>query len=103
VVVGHSKPLLGSMLASLPPAALITFAWIYYGTSAGTEEQTDRLATHSTGVLWSVLPSLPMFLVLPALRRRGLDFWPNLGICCVLTMMLYVAMSITLRRTGVAL
>jgi len=101
VVIRHSKPLLGSMIASLPIVALITFVWIYYGTTAGSEEQTDKLATHSAGVFWFVLPSLPMFLVFPALLRRGLDFWPNLGVCCALTMVLYVAMTITLRRTGV--
>ncbi len=102
VVVRHSKPLLGSMIASLPLVTLITFIWIYYGTSAGSGDQTDKLATHSAGVFWFVLPSLPMFLVFPALLKRGLEFWPSLGVCCALTMVLYVGMTLALRRTGVA-
>jgi hypothetical protein len=49
------------------------------------------MAVHSTGTFWFVLPSLPMFLLIPALLKRGLPFWGALGAGCALTMGLYVA------------
>ena len=103
VVIRHSKPALGSLIASLPLVSLITFVWIYHGLKAKPDEQVERLAAHSAGVFWFVLPSLPMFLIFPALLRRGLSFWPNLILCCVITMALYAGMALMLKRFGVEL
>ena len=98
IVIKHSKPVVGSLIASLPLVSLITFIWIYYGLKADPEAQAEKLAAHSVGVFWFVLPSLPMFLLFPALLRKGISFWPNLTICCVVTMVLYFLMSLALKR-----
>ena len=104
VVIRHSRPALGSLIASLPLVSLITFVWIYYGMSGGDPAaRTEKLAAHSTGVFWFVLPSLPMFLVFPWLLRRGLSFWPNLLLCSLLTMALYFGMALILKRFGISL
>ena len=50
-----------------------------------------------------VLPSLPMFLVLPALLRHGLAFYPALGICLAMTTLLYLGMAFGLGRFGIDL
>jgi hypothetical protein len=44
-----------------------------------------------------------MFLIFPFLLRRGLSFWPNLLLCCVITMALYAGMALLLKRFGVEL
>ncbi|HTK35955.1 MAG TPA: DUF3147 family protein [Caulobacteraceae bacterium] len=49
----------------------------------------DRMAAHATGIFWFVLPSLPMFLLIPALLRRGVAFWPALAAACALSLALY--------------
>ncbi|MEM7601152.1 MAG: DUF3147 family protein [Verrucomicrobiota bacterium] len=103
IVVTRSKPLLGSMIASLPLVSIITFFWIRAGLKDKPKEQVEQLASHSTGVFWFVLPSLPMFLIFPALLRKGLTFWPAIVICCVLTMLLYAAMTVVLKRFGMDL
>ena len=103
IVVTRSKPFLGSMIASLPLVSLITFVWIWAALRENPEAQTEKLAAHSAGVFWFVLPSLPMFLVFPALLKRGLTFWPTLIICCVITMALYAGMALILKRFGVEL
>jgi hypothetical protein len=103
VVIRHSRPALGSLIASLPLVSLITFVWIYYGMQADPGARTEKLAAHSSGVFWFVLPSLPMFLIFPWLLRRGLPFWPNLVICCLITMLLYAGMAVILKRFGVDL
>ena len=50
-----------------------------------------------------MLPTLPMFLVMPAMLHHGIGFWVTLAACCVLTFMLYVGMVWTLGKFGVAL
>ncbi|MEM1444390.1 MAG: DUF3147 family protein [Verrucomicrobiota bacterium] len=103
IVVTRSKPLLGSMIASLPLVSIITFFWIWGGLKGSPEEQVEKLAAHSTGVFWFVLPSLPMFLIFPALLRKGLTFWPAIIICCLITMFLYAIMATLLKRFGMEL
>jgi len=102
VVIRYSREWLGSLIASLPLVSLITFFWIYYGL-ADPAERTAKLANHSTGVFWFVLPSLPMFLVFPYLLKKGITFWPTMLICVVLTMSLYYAMVVALKKFGVEL
>lgn len=103
IVIARSRPFLGSLIASLPLVSLITFVWIYYGMKAVPAERIEKLASHSAGVFWFVLPSLPMFLVFPVLLRKGIQFWPSLLICCLLTMVLYAGMAYLLKRFGVEL
>lgn len=103
VVIKHSRPALGSLIASLPLVSLITFVWIFYGMKENPAERTERLISHSTGVFWFVIPSLPMFLVFPWLLKKGVPFWPTLLICCVVTMICYAAMALILKRFGIEL
>lgn len=103
IVITRSRPFFGSLIASLPLVTLITFIWIWFGMQENPAERTEKLAAHSTGVFWFVLPSLPMFLVFPWLLRRGITFWPSLLICCLLTMLLYAGMAMILKRFGVQL
>ena len=102
-VVVRSKPLVGSLIASLPLVSLITFVWIWFGMKGEPAERTARLADHSTGVFWFVLPSLPMFLIFPFFLKRGLSFWPNLVLCCLITMALYALTALILKRFGMEL
>ena len=44
-----------------------------------------------------MLPSLPMFLLIPVLLRAGVGFWPSLGAGCALTFGLYL---LTMRLVG---
>ena len=97
IVIRHSRPWLGALVASLPLLSVLTFFWIYYGI-ADPVDRNEKLAEHSTGVFWWVLPSLPMFLIFPWLLRRGLSFWPNLVICCLITMSLYALLAAILKH-----
>ena len=103
IVITRSRPFLGSLIASLPLVSLITFVWIYFGMQDNPAARTEKLAAHSAGVFWFVLPSLPMFLVFPWLLRKGIALWPTLLLCCLLTMMLYAGMAVLLKRFGIDL
>src|SRR5688572_24073639 len=86
----------GALLASLPLTSLLAFVWLYLDTG-----DTGRVASLSTGIFWLVLPSLPLFLVLPALLKAGWNFWLCLLVSCCITAACYTAMAFGLERIGV--
>lgn len=63
---------LGGLLASLPLISLLSIIWLYVET-----KDVGKVAALSRDVFWLVLPSLPFFLVLPALLKRW-TFVPSL-------------------------
>ena len=52
-----------------------------------------RMAAHVEATLWFVVPSLPMFLLIPSMLRQGYSFWAALVVGCAFTVALYVAMT----------
>jgi hypothetical protein len=78
--------------------AILAMIWLWQDTA-----DTERIAAQSEATFWFVLPSLPMFLVVPAMLRHGLGFWPALALSCLLTMGLYSLMIWALSRLGVHL
>jgi hypothetical protein len=92
------SPSLGALIASLPLVSVLAVLWLWRDTG-----DTTRIADHLWATFWYVLPSLPMFLLVPALLRRGVGFWPSLGTGLLLTMTLYLGMVQVLRRVGVTL
>ncbi len=89
---------LGALFASLPLISVLGMIWIWRDTG-----DIDRLSLHSSATFWYVLPSLPMFLAMPLLWRHGVAFWPGLGLGCLLTVALYIAMVAALSRLGINL
>ena len=96
--VARRYPAGGALIASLPLVSLLGMIWLWRDT-----HDSARLATHAGATLWYVLPSLPMFAVIPVLLRSGAGFWPALAAGCALTVVLYVATVAVLARFGVAL
>jgi hypothetical protein len=84
--IAKRYPGLGGMIASLPLVSVLGMMWLWRDT-----HDAAQLASHSTGTFWFVLPSLPMFLLIPELLKRGAPFWEALCAGCLLTMGLYAA------------
>src|ERR1700755_1769485 len=78
--IARRSPGFGALVASLPLVSILGMMWLWRDTG-----DTARLAAPAEGTLWFVLPSLPMFLAIPALLRRGAPFWSALGAGCALT------------------
>lgn len=89
---------LGALFASLPLVSVLGMVWLWRDT-----RDTARLADHAEATFWYVLPSLPMFLLMPMLLRRGVGFWPSLAAGCVLTVILYAVTVWVAGRAGVKL
>ncbi len=96
--VAKRSPAFGALIASLPLVSVLGMIWLWRDTS-----DSARLANHAEATFWYVLPSLPMFLVIPALLRAGIPFWLTLGVGVALTGVLYLAMTFVLARFGVSL
>lgn len=88
---------LGGLVAALPLVTVLALIWLY------VEKQPEaRIANHAWYTFWYVLPTLPMFLVFPALLPR-LGFWPTLLACVVITVACFVLFALLVRRFGIEL
>ena len=96
--IAKRSPALGALILSLPLVSILAFIWLWWEAS-----DTERIAALSQSTFWLVLPTLPMFLVLPALLKCGVGFWPALGLSALLTVVLYAATVWALGRFGVSL
>lgn len=85
---------LASIVHSLPLMSLVAFMWLFAET-----RDTALIGRHAFGTFWFVLPTLPLFLLLPALFKRGWQFWPALATGIVVTVLLY---ALTMRLLKVA-
>ena len=93
--VARRSPGLGGLIVSLPLVSLLTFIWLWRDTG-----DSERIAQLSQAAFWFFLPSMPLFLILPALLRAGFGFWLALAIACAVTMALYFGMSLAAARFG---
>jgi NDP-sugar pyrophosphorylase family protein len=96
--VARRSPNLGALIASLPLVSLLGIVWLWHDTG-----DAQRIATHAESTFWYVLPTLPMFLILPVMLRGGFGVWISLAACCALTIALYLMMVVALARFGIRL
>lgn len=96
--VSKRYPGWGGLLASLPLTSLIGLLWIYAETG-----DLEKVSAHCIGVFWFVLPSLPMFVLIPLLLKARMPFFGALGLGCLLTIGLYVLMLKLFSAWNIAL
>jgi hypothetical protein len=96
--VARRWPGFGALIASLPLVSVLGMIWLWRD-----RPDAENMAAHAQATFWFVLPSLPMFLVIPWLLRSGVGFWLALALGCALTVVLYLAMVWSAARLGVRL
>ena len=94
--IARRSPGLGGLVTSLPLVSILAMIWLWRDTA-----DVERIALLSQSTFWFVLPSLPLFLILPAMLRHGFAFWTALAVSCVVTMALYAAVFWLLPRLGI--
>jgi hypothetical protein len=67
--IGRRNSLAAAFLAALPLVSIMAALWLYWETRDGLLVSRQLEAT-----FWMVLPSLPMFLAVPAAVRAGISF-----------------------------
>jgi hypothetical protein len=91
-------PGFGALIASLPLVSVLGMMWLWHD-----RPDAENMAAHASATFWYVLPSLPMFLLMPLLLRHGAGFWVALIAGCCLTIALYAAMTWIAPRLGLQL
>ncbi|MGC4013992.1 MAG: DUF3147 family protein [Luteolibacter sp.] len=89
---------LSALLIALPITSLLAMCWMQ-----AEKQGSTRIANHSEGTFWFVLPTLPMFLILPWMLRSGWNFWLALVANCLLTIGFFWLTVVILRRFGIDL
>jgi hypothetical protein len=88
----------GALIASLPLVTVMAMIWLY------VEKQPDaKIANHAYYTFWYVLPTMPMFLLMPWMMHRGVSFWLSLAAGCALTIGCFAIAAVVLKRFGIGL
>ena len=89
---------LSALLIALPLTSLLAMIWMWHGG-----QSSSKIAGHAEGTFWFVLPTLPMFLILPWMLRHGWGFWSALSVNCVITTVFFWLTVIILRKFSIDL
>jgi len=88
----------GALIASLPFVTILVLIWLFV-----EKEPTEKLASHAYYTFWYVIPTLPMFLLLPWMLRRGHNFWLTLLASAGLTIVCFFGTAVVMKRFGIEL
>ena len=94
--VGRRLPTMAALIASLPLVSILGMIFLWHA-----RPDAENMAVHAQSTFWFVLPSLPMFLLIPMMLRQGFSFWVALAVGCVITLVLYLAMVQFGPRIGI--
>lgn len=92
---------LGALIAALPMVTVLAMTWMFFEMKGA--EQTEKIANHAYYTFWYVIPTMPMFLLIPWMLRKGVHYGWTLFASCVLTAMLFVVTAWVMKRFGVEL
>ena len=88
---------LGALIAALPLVTVLALIWLHV-----ENQPQQKIANHAWYTFWYVVPTLPMFLLFPALLPR-LGFWQTLAASVVVTMLSFGLFALLMRRFGIEL
>lgn len=92
---------LGAILAALPMVTVLAMTWMFFELKG--EEQTEKIANHAWYTFWYVIPTMPMFLLIPWLLRKGWHYGWTMLAACLLTAVLFIMTAWVMKRFGVEL
>jgi hypothetical protein len=96
--VAKLHPGLGALIKSLPLVSILAMIWLWIDT-----HDAATIGELSTSTFWLVLPTLPMFLVLPALLRHGWRFPGALAASVGVMLVCYLIAVPILGRFGITI
>ena len=96
--IAKRSSLMAGILASIPLVSVLGFIWLYFDT-----KNVEKIIDLSTSIFWLVIPSLALFIILPILLKKGVGFYPGLGIASSVTVVCYYFMIIVLGKVGIKL
>jgi len=96
--IAKRSSMMAGILASIPLISVLGFIWLYLDT-----KEVEKISNLSTSIFWLVIPSLALFVTLPILLKKGIGFYPSLGIATSVTVVCYYLMIVVLGKFGIKL
>ena len=84
---------LGALISSLPFVTIMVMVWLHL-----EKQGTEKLASHAFYTFWYVIPTIPMFLLLPWLLHKGTGFWWALLWSALLTFVCFIATMVQVNQ-----
>lgn len=96
--IARRSTFVGALVASVPLVSSLAIIWLYIETKS-----VDKIIGLSNSIFWLVIPSLILFVSLPALLKLGLNFYLCLCISIGLTITAYWLIIIIANHYGIKL
>jgi hypothetical protein len=93
--VSELNPTIGALIKALPLISVLSIIWVYADT-----KNIKTISTLSISTFWYVLPTLPMFLILPLLLKYKFNFYISLGVSILVMLIGFIVTSTILKKIG---
>ena len=88
----------GAMIAALPWITSLAMIWMFV-----EKQGTEKIGNHAWYTFWYVLPTLPMFLLIPWMLRSGVGFPLTMLAAIALTASLFTLTAWLVSKWGIEL
>lgn len=90
---------LSALLIALPLTSIIAMIWMWHELKIPEEaKRIESIANHAYYTFWFVLPTMPMFLVIPWMLRKGCGFYFTLGVNAIMTTVFFWLLVMSLKK-----
>jgi len=90
---------LSALLIALPLTSILAMIWMRHESKVPDQvTRIESIANHAYYTFWFVLPTMPMFLVIPWMLRKGHGFYFTLFVNAALTTALFWLLVVTLKK-----
>ena len=90
---------LSALLIALPLTSILAMIWMRHESKIPDQAtRIESIANHAYYTFWFVLPTLPMFLVIPWMLRKGYGFYFTLFVNAMLTTALFWLLVAILKK-----
>jgi hypothetical protein len=99
--IANRNPKFAALINALPMMTVIVILWMFIENKGG--DGVTKISSHVYYTFWYVLPTLPMFLVMSQILKKGGNFWLSLGVYVVGTIALFFLLNLILKRFSINL
>ncbi len=88
----------GAFIGALPWVTTLVMIWLHV-----EKQGPEKIGNHAWYTFWYVMPTMPMFLLIPWLLHRGWGFPATLALGGILTLICFGALGLAVKRFGIGL
>lgn len=88
----------GALISSLPLVTILVLIWLYL-----ENQSIEKISNHAFYTFWYVIPTLPMFLIIPYLLNKGYNFTMSLSISILITFFCFIVTTYIAKLFGINL